>query len=114
MKNLITNVGKCKIVTTMVWSEWWNYRQDMIRTDRNEFGVFELADDNETTLFIGSGKVKTKLLEHLKKNDYPLATRYRIDCCETEESSRAKAKHLLEAYKAVRDGKLPLYNEKTT
>lgn len=97
----------------MVWSDWWNYRTNMVSNDRDDFGVYELADDNETTLYVGSGRVQTRLMEHLVKNDCPLATRYRIDCCAAEEESRTKEKQLLDAYKAVRNGKLPLYNEKT-
>jgi CBS domain-containing protein len=74
--------------------------------------VYELADEDETTLFVGSGLVRTRLLEHLNRNEFPLATRYRIDCCQTEEEAKEKEKHVLEAYKSERHGKLPLYNEK--
>jgi CBS domain-containing protein len=94
----------------MVWSDWWAFTYSMASHDRDDFGIYELADDSETTLYIGSGKVKTRLLEHLKKNECPLATRYRIDCCITEQEARAKEKHLLDAYKLVRNGRLPLYN----
>jgi hypothetical protein len=97
----------------MGWSDWWNFKIGMVSHDRDDFGVYELADDSEATLYIGCGKVRTELLEHLNKNDCPLTTRYRIDCCATEAESRAKEKHLLDAYKSVRNGKLPLYNEPT-
>jgi CBS domain-containing protein len=97
----------------MVWSDWWVYNSSMVSRDDDNFGVYELADDNETTLYIGSGRVKTRLLEHLDKNDCPLATRYRIDCCVTQEEAQDKENHLLEAYKSVRNGKVPLYNRET-
>ena len=96
----------------MVWSDWWNYKTGMVSHDRDDFGVFELADVNETTLYIGSGMMRTRLLEQLNRNECPLATRYRIDHCATEQEAKAKEKHLLEAYKSVRNGKLPLYNGK--
>ena len=100
------------MVTPMVWSDWWNFKSGMVSHDRDDFGVYELADEDETTLYIGSGKVRTRLLEHLSKDECPLATRYRIDCCATEAQAKVKENHLLEAYKSVRNGKLPLYNEK--
>ena len=96
----------------MVWSDWWNYKTGMVSHDRDDFGVYELQDANETTLYIGSGMMRTRLLEQLNGNECPLATRYRIDRCATEQEAKAKENHLLEAYKSVRNGKLPLYNGK--
>ena len=112
MKNLIGELANNTLVTPMVWSDWWNYKTSMVSHDRDDFGIYELADENENTLYIGSGRVRTRLMEHLSKNDCPLATRYRIDCCAAEEESRTKEKQLLDAYKAARNGRLPLYNEK--
>ena len=112
MKILLAELANNTLVTPMGWSDWWNYKTSMVSHDRDDFGVYELADEDEKTLYIGSGKVRTRLLEHLSNNDCPLATRYRIDCCKAEVESSIKEKQLLEAYKAMRNGRLPLYNEK--
>jgi len=112
MKSLIAESANNMLVTPMVWSDWWKFSFGLVSHDKDNFGAYELADEDETTLYIGAGKVRTRLLEHLNKNECPLATRYRVDCCVTKEQADAKAKHLLEAYKFIRNGKLPLYNEK--
>jgi CBS domain-containing protein len=96
----------------MVWSDWWNFTIGMVSHDRDDFGVYELADDDENTLYIGSGNVRTRLQELLNKKECPLVTRYRIEWVKTEQEAKAIEKHLLEGYKSVRNGKLPLYNEK--
>ena len=100
-----------KLVAPVGWSDWWNFKVGMVSHDSDNFGVYELADDSEAILYIGGGKVRTELLAHLTKSHFPLATRYRIDLSSTEEESRIKERHLPEAYKSIRNGKLPLYNQ---
>lgn len=29
----------------MTWSQWWGYREGMVASDRDDFGVYELADE---------------------------------------------------------------------
>lgn len=94
----------------MVWSQWWGYRSELVTSDRDDFGVYELADDKQSTVYYGSGVVKTRLLDHLNKKECPLARFYRIEYC-TETECRAKEQQLLEAYKKAH-GKLPMYNER--
>jgi len=96
----------------MVWSQWWAYREGMVASDRDDFGVYELADENKETVYYGSGKVKTRLLDHLNKKECPKATNYRVEYYSTESECRTREKELLEAYKTTHNGKLPMYNEK--
>jgi len=58
-----------------------------------------------------SGKIKTRLLDHLNKKECPMAKNYRFELFNTEADCRARKKALLEEYQKNND-KLPMYNEK--
>jgi hypothetical protein len=94
----------------MDWGSWWSYNSDIVKHDLDNFGVYELGDSNKDTMYYGSGKVKTRLQDHLNKRECPLARYYRIEYC-SETECRANEQSLLEAYKRVH-GKLPMYNER--
>lgn len=95
----------------MGWGSWWSYNQSMASTEPDSFGVYELGDENKNTVYYGSGKVKTRLLDHLNKKECPLARYYRIELFATEAECKAKEEALLAEYKRVH-GKLPMYNER--
>ena len=95
----------------MVWSEWWTYTDSSVQHDLDEWGVYELADDAMTTVYYGSGKVKTRLLDQLNRKECPLARYYRIDLIRDEAQCRAREEELLREHKTAH-GKLPMYNER--
>lgn len=95
----------------MAWTQWWGYRKGMVESDKDDFGVYELADESQNTVYYGSGHVKTRLLDHLNKQECPKAKQYRIEYSTCEKDCRAREEQLLEAYKRAY-GKLPMYNEK--
>jgi len=100
-----------KEVIRMTWSSWWSYNTTMVSSDRDDFGVYELADDSKNTVYYGSGKVKTRLLDHLNKKECPMARFYRVEYFSTETECREREQKLLEEYKKAH-GKLPMYNER--
>ena len=91
---------------------WWICSQALASTESDSFGVYELGDENKNTVCYGSGKVKTRLLDHLNKKECPLARYYRVEMLNSEAESRAREEALLAEYKRVH-GKLPTYNERT-
>jgi len=95
----------------MTWSQWWGYRESIVSTDKDDFGVYELIDGDEYVIYIGSGQVKTRLLDHLNKKEFPMAEQYRVEYCVTETECRIREQQLLQAYKNAH-GKLPMYNER--
>jgi predicted GIY-YIG superfamily endonuclease len=95
----------------LVWSDWWTYSATLVDSDRDEFGVYELADDNKDTLYYGSGKVKSRLMVHLNKKECPMARQYRVEYLASEEASRAREEQLLRDYESSH-GKLPMYNQR--
>lgn len=111
-RELTTVIQNRKEVIRMTWSSWWSYNTTLVSSDRDDFGVYELADDSKNTVYYGSGKVKTRLLDHLNKKECPMAKFYRVEYCSTETECKAKEQQLLEAYKNAHNGKFPMYNER--
>lgn len=95
----------------MAWSEWWNFVAPVVEHDRDDLGVYELADDAKNTVYYGSGKMKTRLQDHLNKKECPLARYYRLEYLSTEAQCRAREEELLRDYQKIH-GKLPMYNER--
>jgi hypothetical protein len=95
----------------MTWSDWWSYRENLVKSDRDDFGVYELADEYNNTVYYGSGKIRTRLLSHLNKKEFPVARCYRMEYTSCEADCRRKEEQLLHAYKKTH-GKPPMYNER--
>ena len=95
----------------MGWGSWWAYTKNMVQHDPDDLAVYELGDKDKKTVYYGSGKLKTRLLDHLNKKECPLARYYRFEKFSTEKECRAKEEALLGAYKK-KHGKLPMYNER--
>lgn len=95
----------------MGWGKWWLYIKSIVSIDPDKLGVYELGDYLLNTVYYGSGKIKTRLLDHLNKKECPMAKNYRFELFNTEAECRAREKALLEEYQK-KHKKLPMYNEK--
>lgn len=96
----------------MTFSQWWSFTDGMVKSDRNEAGVYQFANSSDTVIYIGSsGDVKTRLQQHLsddaksciKKN----VAKYRIDY---RSDYRAEEKRLYDAFVRA-NGKAPQCND---
>lgn len=92
-------------------SEWRTYTLSIIRYCPDELGVYELGNEEKITLYYGYGKIKTRLLEHLNQNDFPMSRYFRFELFETEEECRLRKRLLLHEYEKKHDI-LPVYNER--
>jgi predicted GIY-YIG superfamily endonuclease len=95
----------------LAWSKWWTYVSEVVTYDRDNPGVYELADDTKNTLYYGSGKLKTRLQDHLNKKECPLAKYYRFEYLSTEAQCKVREEELLTEYQKTH-GRLPMYNER--
>jgi predicted GIY-YIG superfamily endonuclease len=95
----------------LAWSKWWTYALEVITYDRDDPAVYELADDTKNIVYCGSGKLKTRLQDHLNKKESPLAKYYRFEYLSTEAECKAREKELLTDYQK-KNGKVPMYNER--
>jgi hypothetical protein len=92
------------------WGKWYSYIKSIVSIDPDELGVYELADSFYITVYYGRGKIKTRLLSHIKKKECPKARNYRFELFSTEAECREREKELLEEYQE-KHKKLPKYNK---
>lgn len=92
------------------WSRFtWN-RLDEVP---NVFGVYELADDNDYIIYIGSGKLRDRLAHWKSSNDSCKlqARKFRFEELYSDERCRQRERALLREYEREH-GKLPRCNER--
>lgn len=92
------------------WSRFtWN-RLDEVP---NVLGVYELADDNDYIIYIGSGKLRDRLAHWKSSNDSCKlqARKFRFEELYSDERCRQRERALLREYEREH-GKLPRCNER--
>ena len=65
-------------------AQWWSFVEGLIEVDRDDPGVYELADKDGAVIYIGSSnELRQRLKEHLNEAPYTCirqkATHYRIE-----------------------------------
>ncbi|OGD55503.1 hypothetical protein A3K78_11350 [Candidatus Bathyarchaeota archaeon RBG_13_52_12] len=97
----------------MSWTQWWGYSAASVSLESDIYGVYELGDADKEIVYVGSGKVKDRLLCHLENKECPLARYYRLLIVGAEESCNSMESEIVQEYRE-RKGRPPLYNEKKT
>ena len=73
---------------------WWSFTRDLVDTEYDESGVYELGDASREVIYIGSsGVVRTRLTEHLSGREGPCtksATYYRVDYTSNHRSEERR------------------------
>ena len=95
----------------MAFSQWWSFTDGMVNSDRDEGGVYEMADSTGTVIYIGSsGQIKTRLKQHLSEDANACirknASQYHIDY---RSDFAAEERRLYDAF-VSRYGKQPKCN----
>ncbi len=96
----------------MAFGSWWTLSDGMVASDKEESGVYELADDNGQVIYIGrADNIKTRMSEHVNEKDNDCikknAKKYRI---EYTTKHKAREKELYDEYVATY-GKGPSCNK---
>ena len=67
----------------MAMSQWWTFSDNLVNTEKDSPGVYEFGNAQQSVVYIGSsGKVKTRLHQHLNGDDSCINTHakyYRVD-----------------------------------
>ncbi len=91
------------------WSRWTKERVG--QTD-DKYGAYELgSSDNGEILYIGSGKVRTRLMVHLPpgKSTLPGVSGFRVEYLGSERAARGRERTLLFEFRR-RHARLPKFN----
>jgi hypothetical protein len=95
----------------MALSGWHTYNYSLTKCCPDTLGIYELVDEDKIVYYYGYGNIRTKLLEHLKKNEFPLVKYFRFEEFEAEEECVLREQELLVSYQE-KHKILPLYNER--
>jgi hypothetical protein len=93
------------------WGKWWSLTKRIVSIEVDKLGVYELVNYFHYPVYYGSGKIKTSLLNHIIKKEFPMAVDYRYELFNTEIKCKERVKALLEEFQKAHD-KLPIYNKK--
>lgn len=90
--------------------KWSSYNVDALRRIPNTLGIYELADNSGTILYIGEGNIRERLADHLTGEDKKVgAGQFRYE--ETKSKTRAQQRERSELRKyEKKHGRLPKYN----
>lgn len=92
---------------------WSDFSKDRIGEVKNYFGVYEIADAKEHVLYIGEGKVRDSLFEHLPPDgDSPIVggSLFRYEFTHTQQRARRRRSRLVRQYRDE-TGTIPKFND---
>lgn len=92
---------------------WSDFSKDRIGEVKNYFGVYEIADSRERVLYVGEGKVRDCLFDHVSPDgDAPIVggSLFRYEFTHTQQRARRRKRRLLNQYKNE-NGTLPKFND---
>ena len=97
------------MVETGIFKPWTRFTKQNVQKVPDVYGVYEIANAAKGTIYIGSGKLRSRLLAHFK--DIVGASYFRFEKTGSLERARQKERALLWEY-YYKHGKLPKFNQK--
>ena len=93
--------------------KWSKFNKKKVSKLKDNYGVYELADKDKKLVYVGQGKIKTRLLRHFigKEDPIPEAAYYRFHKTGSKEKAEQRERSLLRKHEKRR-GKLPKYNQR--
>ena len=94
--------------------KWSEFTKERVSWEDDHYGVYELANRNGDVLYIGEGRVRSRLLSHFPQGSDPIpgVSYYRVEYTRSKDRCVSRQNALLAEYKR-RHGKLPKYNQKS-
>ncbi|WP_206203928.1 hypothetical protein [Thermococcus sp. GR4] len=101
------------MVETGIFKPWTRFTKQNVQKVSEVYGVYEIANAAKETIYIGSGKLRSRLLAHFPRAPDPIvgASYFRYEKTGSLERARQRERALLKEYKR-KHGKLPKFNQK--
>jgi len=90
--------------------QWIPFTKENVRKVPDVYGVYELANTNKEIIYIGCGKLRSRLLAHFK--DIVGVAYFRYEKTGSQERAKQRERMLLRKYLSTHEGKLPKFNER--
>ena len=105
---------ECEVMNLPIAKRWSRFRWDKLDEVPDVFGVYELADDNDYIIYVGSGRLRDRLRGWKSSDDQCImqARKFRYEELYSDERCRQRERALLREYER-QHGKLPRCNKRT-
>ena len=96
-----------------IFLKWSAFNKDNVSEEPESFGIYELADKFGNILYIGQGRLRSRLLSHFiaARSPIPGAAKYRTEVTgvkeRAEQRERAEIRNFLR-----RNGDCPKFNDR--
>ncbi len=89
--------------------------RSFVNSEVNDLGLYEILDDDQDVLYVGSGPLRSTLSEHLPGGEMEMdgARYYRTYGCSDGRTIEVRKRSLISDYEYIL-GVLPKYNGKKT
>lgn len=94
--------------------KWSVYHKEYVSKLDDFLGIYELGNNN-AILYIGEGKVRTRLLSHFPQGGDPMVgiSQFRVDYTGSKETAGQRERAEIKKYRMAHNGKLPRFNQKS-
>ena len=94
--------------------KWSNFKKENVKEVPDIYGVYELANEAKSTVYIGEGKLRERLLAHFAsgRNPIPGVSYFRYEMTKSKKRCIQRQNALLAECKR-KYGQLPKFNQKS-
>lgn len=95
--------------------KWSNFKKENVKEVPDVYGVYELANEAKSTVYIGEGKLRERLLAHFASSGcdpIPGVSYFRYEMTKSKKRCIQRQNALLAEYKR-KYGQLPEFNQKS-
>ena len=96
-----------------IFKKWSKFTKKNVERLKDIFGVYEIADRSKKVIYIGRGRLRSRLLRHFPRGEDPIpgAAYFRVARSYSRLRAEQKERKLLKNFKK-KHGKLPRYNQR--
>ncbi len=94
-----------------LFKKWSSFNKDNVMMETDAYGIYELADRDGNVIYIGEGRLSSRLNSHFLNSTHPIpkASQYRIEIVGSKERAKQRERSEIRAHKRSY-GSCPIYN----
>jgi len=96
-----------------LFKKWSDFRKYNVLGEPDSFGIYELADSNGNILYIGQGRIRSRLNTHflIGNSPIPKVAKYRYEITGVKERAEQRERSEIRAFHRTNEG-CPPFNRR--
>lgn len=96
-----------------LFKKWSDFKKDNVLRESDAFGVYELGDNEGNVLYIGEGRLRSRLNAHFLIGKLPIsrAAKYRYEITGVKERAEQRERSEIRAFHRIHES-CPSYNRR--